>query len=557
MDEWWHANAGQRQGPVSEDVLKRQLQHGEISRDTLVWREGMPDWIALRSAPALEHLLRVLPPPIPVQQPPLPVTAPVSETPDCPAAIVDTEGVEPPTAPAAPAKRAAPVVRPAGVWIRFFARLFDLWWSTLLATGLFLLAARTAPGAFAGWLDKPGGLVAVTVLMLPAALLLDAVVHGACGNTPGKALLGVQVLAGARRLGFARYLGRNLNLWSSGLCFGIPFLSMLSMYYQSRRVRQSRPASYDTVGNQVMQRRPGAFKLLAFVLLFGVLLLVHLMLNMVADLVVRRQQIAPTAPVAGRDAPVPSTEPAAPGQRVVPLEVAEAPVQTTRCRARYYQGKAPVINNRRLAAATTALCFRGTDGIHSGVTRTMLWQAEQVTSESLELADNLDFNPEIHEEERLPEGMRNGEDDYERTRYQTALLVPPNRLARVDARIDSMSWANAVPLAGNDLPKRWLDLGNRTAARARNGGRVFMLSGVLFEGDRLVQLNGRVLVPTALYIAFYDARAHSTGAYVLPNRAGAAIERLSLLELEQRSDITLFPTLPQAVKSARLMEMQP
>jgi len=47
---WYYESAGQQQGPVADSELDRLLAGGQITLDTLVWREGMPGWTPLRTA---------------------------------------------------------------------------------------------------------------------------------------------------------------------------------------------------------------------------------------------------------------------------------------------------------------------------------------------------------------------------------------------------------------------------------------------------------------------------------------------------------------------------
>jgi hypothetical protein len=42
--EWYYAKEGKQQGPVNTDQLHKLLSNGDINRQTLVWREGMPNW---------------------------------------------------------------------------------------------------------------------------------------------------------------------------------------------------------------------------------------------------------------------------------------------------------------------------------------------------------------------------------------------------------------------------------------------------------------------------------------------------------------------------------
>lgn len=47
---WYYESGGQQQGPVSDNELGNLLQAGKITRDTLVWREGMAQWQPLALA---------------------------------------------------------------------------------------------------------------------------------------------------------------------------------------------------------------------------------------------------------------------------------------------------------------------------------------------------------------------------------------------------------------------------------------------------------------------------------------------------------------------------
>ena len=47
---WHYAINGQQQGPVSADELSRLLSAGSITTETLIWKEGMADWLPLSTA---------------------------------------------------------------------------------------------------------------------------------------------------------------------------------------------------------------------------------------------------------------------------------------------------------------------------------------------------------------------------------------------------------------------------------------------------------------------------------------------------------------------------
>jgi len=58
---------GKQQGPVSVDQLKASIAAGSVNRQTLVWKNGMPNWVPLESVPELATLMAAVPPPLPKQ----------------------------------------------------------------------------------------------------------------------------------------------------------------------------------------------------------------------------------------------------------------------------------------------------------------------------------------------------------------------------------------------------------------------------------------------------------------------------------------------------------
>jgi len=44
MSEWYYQQDGAEQGPITFDTLAEMAEEGGISRDTLVWKSGLPEW---------------------------------------------------------------------------------------------------------------------------------------------------------------------------------------------------------------------------------------------------------------------------------------------------------------------------------------------------------------------------------------------------------------------------------------------------------------------------------------------------------------------------------
>lgn len=53
QSDWYFASGGQRHGPVDLALLRQQMNAGTLTRDTLVWRRGMANWLPATAVPEL------------------------------------------------------------------------------------------------------------------------------------------------------------------------------------------------------------------------------------------------------------------------------------------------------------------------------------------------------------------------------------------------------------------------------------------------------------------------------------------------------------------------
>jgi len=58
---------GAQTGPYDINTLSGKARDGSLTRETLVWRQGMADWTAAGAVAELQTLFAVVPPPIPKQ----------------------------------------------------------------------------------------------------------------------------------------------------------------------------------------------------------------------------------------------------------------------------------------------------------------------------------------------------------------------------------------------------------------------------------------------------------------------------------------------------------
>lgn len=65
--QWYAAINNQQAGPFSEDQLGELIMQGKVTKESLVWRQGMADWAKAGTIPELADKFLTLPPPLPNQ----------------------------------------------------------------------------------------------------------------------------------------------------------------------------------------------------------------------------------------------------------------------------------------------------------------------------------------------------------------------------------------------------------------------------------------------------------------------------------------------------------
>ncbi len=62
---YYVAKNGKQAGPFVKDAVIGYIRRGAITAETLLWKEGMPQWSAIGQLPEFEELFRTTPPPLP------------------------------------------------------------------------------------------------------------------------------------------------------------------------------------------------------------------------------------------------------------------------------------------------------------------------------------------------------------------------------------------------------------------------------------------------------------------------------------------------------------
>jgi hypothetical protein len=64
-DEWYAGINGSQVGPMDIGGLRQLAQQGQLTPDTLIWKQGMAGWVAAAQIPDLAGLFAASPPPFP------------------------------------------------------------------------------------------------------------------------------------------------------------------------------------------------------------------------------------------------------------------------------------------------------------------------------------------------------------------------------------------------------------------------------------------------------------------------------------------------------------
>ncbi|AWN50236.1 DNA/RNA non-specific endonuclease [Methylobacterium terrae] len=254
-------------------------------------------------------------------------------------------------------------------------------------------------------------------------------------------------------------------------------------------------------------------------------------------------------PAAGPDLRVTRiVPPPARGALLLLLLVLPGPALARTCPEHFAGGTLPALSNPRLSADTALLCYQAFAVLYSGLSRTPLYAVEHLTAARVEAARRVDRVDAFHEEEQLPEAARSELSDYAGSGWDRGHMAPSGDMPTPSAQAESFSLANIVPQNPDDNRRLWAGIESSVRALAIERGDLFVVTGPLFEGASVQSLRGRVLIPTRLFKAVYDANRGEAGVYLARNAAGDAWEAISLEQLAAIGGIVAFPDLPDSVR---------
>lgn len=217
------------------------------------------------------------------------------------------------------------------------------------------------------------------------------------------------------------------------------------------------------------------------------------------------------------------------------------------CRTNFYQ--APPLISQKIAVKTQALCFNGFAVLYSGVTKTPLWSAQNLTNDRIMAAKGMTRMDNFHEESRLPAEYRSHLKDYTQTGFDRGHLAPNGDMADSESQYDSFSLANIAPQNPINNQKTWVKIESKTRSLAQQYGQVYTVTGVAFLTPNVKKLKDNVLVPSHFFKALYLPKTNQAVAFISPNDNSQQVEKISLSELQTRTGVNAFPVVANAVKN--------
>lgn len=227
-----------------------------------------------------------------------------------------------------------------------------------------------------------------------------------------------------------------------------------------------------------------------------------------------------------------------------------AQASQTACPQFYLNGVAPDIGKASLTQRTREVCYSDFGVVHSGVTATPLWSAEDLTAEKVRAAKAVPRVDDFFAEPRIPADERAELSHYRSSGFDRGHMAPSADMSTEKAQAESFSLANMVPQTAALNRKLWAEIESTTRGLALSYGEVFVVTGPAFGGATLKRIGGRVLVPSATWKAVYVPAAAAAGVWWAENdQDGRRFEVISLAELARRTSIDAFPEAPEDVKA--------
>jgi hypothetical protein len=249
--EWYVLKGERKFGPMTIEALRAMAATGQIKAETLLWHTGMAEWSAASTIPGI-----VSPPPSPSS------IVPPSESDIRLASAPEPDVSLTPTARQV-AFAAGTVEMPAYLefatpWRRYWATFFDM---LVFSSGVSFVSGMAMPSLFieGGTFADTAGQQLFAWTTLPLVMILNGIVLGLFGTTPGKALAGIRTsgIRGAK-LSVGSAIQRSLQVWWYGLGTGFPIVTLFTLVAAFQNSKRGQLAKWeDSTGARSYVRSNG------------------------------------------------------------------------------------------------------------------------------------------------------------------------------------------------------------------------------------------------------------------------------------------------------------
>lgn len=242
---------------------------------------------------------------------------------------------------------------------------------------------------------------------------------------------------------------------------------------------------------------------------------------------------------------VPAPTLPAPVEDTAPTDTGPVAASQAACGRNLYQGAAPTLP-AKMQSGLTPVCYQGYASASSSITRTPIWSAEHLTARRVQLARATERANTFFAEPSLDVESRGELADYRRSGFDRGHLSPSGDMPGHEAQRESFSLANIAPQNSELNRGPWADLENRMRDYVQDNGELWVVTGVLFEGERInTTPDGRIMVPSSFWKAV-AVPGKGAMVFVAPNDASGTIDKLSPEDFTRRTGITPFPRMAQA-----------
>lgn len=182
------------------------------------------------------------------------------------------------------------------------------------------------------------------------------------------------------------------------------------------------------------------------------------------------------------------------------------------CVSNLPNGQTPTYTNTMYLQKTKLLCSEAMTTLASGVTRTGLWSAELLTPQRIAMTKQISRKNTFHPELQLPSDWQAQLSDYVHSGYDRGHIAPSGDMPTAETQNDSFSLANMAPQAPRFNRGVWAHLEEsvRTLAEREN---LYVVTGVLFNGNQIGFLKNRVAIPTQYFKMVYSPSTQSASVF--------------------------------------------